>query len=121
MREKILAFMEDMESNNAERVAEWFTDESTLWIPPASPIKGLSRIKALFRALFGRYEYVHWNVVDILPVTEKRCIHICDSHGKMRGCNNYTNRVITDIVFNEEGKIISLSDYFKDTAIFTRK
>ena len=113
--------MEDMESNNAERVANWFTDESTLWIPPALPIKGLSRIKALFRALFRRYEYVHWHIIDILPVNENRCIHICDSHGKMHGCDNYTNRVITDIVFDEEGKIISLSDYFKDTAVFARK
>ena len=121
MKDKIIAFMEDMESNSAERVSDWFTNDSTLWIPPASPITGISRIRALFRALFRRYEYVHWNIVDILPINANRCIHICDSHGKMFGCDSYTNRVITDIVFNDEGKIISLSDYFKDTAIFEKK
>ncbi len=121
MKEKILAFMADMESNSPERVTEWFIEESTIWIPPSPSITGLSRIKALFRALFGRYEYVHWDIIDILPVDKNRCIHICDSIGKMYGCENYTNRVITDIVFNEEGKIISLSDYFKDTAIFAKK
>ena len=121
MRDKIIAFMEDMESNCPERVSSWFTNESTLWIPPALPITGISRIKALFRALFRRYEYVSWKIVDILPVGSNRCIHICDSVGKMIGCDNYTNRVITDIVFNEDGKIISLSDYFKDTSVFIKK
>jgi hypothetical protein len=120
MKEKILAFMTDMQSNNAARISEWFAEESILWIPPATPVTGKSRIKALFRAMFSRYDFLQWTIVDILPVDSNRCIHICESHGKIKGCNEYTNRVITDIVFNEEGKIASLSDYFKDTAVFTR-
>ncbi len=112
--------MEDMATNDAERVAKWFTEDSTLWIPPASPIKGLCRIKALFRAMFRRYEYLQWTIVDILPVCENRCIHICISQGKLKDSEAYTNRVITDIVFNEEGKILSLSDYFKDTSVFAK-
>ncbi|HVX28062.1 MAG TPA: nuclear transport factor 2 family protein [Parafilimonas sp.] len=110
--------MKDMATNDAECVSKWFTEESTLWIPPASPIKGLCRIKALFRAMFGRYEYLRWTIVDILPVCENRCIHICESQGKLKGSDAYNNRVITDIIFNDEGKILSLSDYFKDTAVF---
>lgn len=113
--------MQDMESNDAGRVAAWFTDNSILWIPPAAPITGLSRIKALFRALFGRYNGVHWKIVDILPVSENRCIHICESWGNLKGCTHYNNRVITDIVFDADGKISSLSDYFKDTAVFVKK
>lgn len=121
MKERILAFMEDMHSNDACRIAEWFADESILWIPPAAQVAGKGRIKALFRAMFNRYEFLKWNIVDILPVTATRCIHICESHGKLKGCAEYRNRVITDIVFNEDGKIVSLSDYFKDTAIFCKK
>lgn len=121
MKERILAFMEDMQSNDASRIAEWFAEESVLWIPPAAQVEGKSRIKALFRAMFTRYEFLKWNIVDILPVAENRCIHICESHGKLRGSDEYRNRVITDIVFNSEGKITSLSDYFKDTAIFCKK
>jgi hypothetical protein len=120
MKERILAFMEDMQSNDACRIAEWFAEESSLWIPPALPVEGKARIKALFRAMFTRYEFLKWNIVDILPVGNDRCIHICESHGKLKGCDEYRNRVITDIVFNAEGKILSLSDYFKDTSIFCK-
>jgi hypothetical protein len=119
MKEKILAFMEDMRSKDACRVAEWFSEDSVLWIPPAQPIKGQLRIKALFRAMFNRYDFLKWTILDILPINDNRCIHICDSHGKLKGSDEYRNQVITDIVFNNEGKIQSLSDYFKDTAVFS--
>lgn len=112
--------MEDMQLNDACKVADWFVDESTVWIPPAKPVIGRTRIHALFRALFSRYNYVRWEIIDILPVSENRCIHICDSIGDMKGVDNYSNRVITDITFNEQGKIIMLSDYFKDTSVFLK-
>lgn len=113
-----MAFMEDMHSNDACLVADWFTEESELWIPPAHPVRGHSRIKALFRAMFNRYEFLQWKVLDIMPVSANRCIHICESHGKLKGQDEYRNRVITDIVFDDNGKILSLSDYFKDTSVF---
>ncbi len=121
MRDRILAFMVDMESNDPVRIADWFADDSKLWIPPAQPVEGISRVRALFRAMFTRYEFINWTIIDILPVNENRCIHICESRGKLHGHDEYTNCVITDITFNKEGKITSLSDYFKDTAIFCKK
>jgi limonene-1,2-epoxide hydrolase len=121
MKERILAFMEAMQSNDPARISDWFSDDAKLWIPPAQPIEGISKVKALFRAMFIRYEFLKWDIVDILPVDGNRCIHICDSHGKLKGCDEYRNRVITDITFNKDGKISSLSDYFKDTAIFCKK
>lgn len=113
--------MKDMHSGDAALVATWFTEESELWIPPATPVKGLSRIRALFRAIFGKYDFLTWNIVDILPVSAVRCVYISESHGKMKGRNEYRNRIITDISFNAEGKITNLSDYFKDTSIFSGK
>jgi limonene-1,2-epoxide hydrolase len=120
MEARILSFMEDMASKDASRVAGWFTDCSTLWIPPAKGITGLPRINALFRAMFSRYEYLQWDIVEIIPISNSRCFHVCISKGKMKGQPEYTNRVITDIVFDEDGKILSLSDYFKDTAVFNK-
>ena len=119
MKERILAFMADMKSHDVNRISTWFCEDSMLWIPPAQPVSGLSRIRALFRAMLNRYDFLEWTIIDILPVAENRCIHICNSRGKLKGCEEYCNRVITDIVFNEEGKIISLSDYFKDTSVFS--
>ena len=121
MKERILAFMDAMQSNDAARIAGWFSDDAKLWIPPAQPVEGIARVSALFRAMFIRYEFLEWKILDILPVSDNRCVHICESRGKLKGCDEYTNRVITDITFNSEGKISSLSDYFKDTAIFCKK
>lgn len=119
MRERVLAFMEDMASNDAARVASWFTDDSVLWIPPAGEVRGINRIRALFRALFNRYDFIQWDILEILPVSESRCIFICNSWGSMKGHDNYTNRVLTDVTF-EGDKITHLSDYFKDTAVFVK-
>ena len=111
--------MDDMQSNDASRIAAWFSDDSVLWIPPAQPVTGISRVRALFRAMFTRYEFLKWTIIDIMPVSDSRCIHICESRGKIKGAEEYTNRVITDITFDAEGKISSLSDYFKDTSVFS--
>jgi limonene-1,2-epoxide hydrolase len=121
MKERILAFMEAMQSNDPVRISGWFSDDAKLWIPPAQPVEGISKVRALFRAMFTRYEFLNWNIIDILPVDDNRCIHICESHGKLKGCDEYRNKVVTDITFDREGKISSLSDYFKDTAIFCKK
>ena len=118
MKERILAFMEDMHTLDAVRVGAWFADNATLWIPPAEPIAGGNRINALFRCMFKRYESLHWEILDIVPVNDNRCIHVCRSHGKIKDREKYTNYVMTDITFNDEGKITSLSDYFKDTSLF---
>lgn len=113
--------MADMHSRDAERVAGWFTEDSRVWIPPCQPVEGKNRIRALFRALFSRYEHISWEVLDILPVGKNRSIHICNSKGKLNGKPEYRNQVITDISFDRQGQIISLSDYFKDTAVFSRE
>lgn len=120
MKEKVMAFMDAMQSNDAARVADWFCENSTLWIPPAGEVRGLSRIRALFRALFNRYDYIEWDVLEILPVSANRCIFICDSRGAMKGRSSYSNRVLTDITFDGD-KILRLSDYFKDTAVFIKQ
>lgn len=119
MKERILAFMDAMQSNDAALISDWFSDDAVLWIPPAQPVCGISRVRALFRAMFNRYDFLKWTIIDILPVSDNRCIHICESYGKIKGCDEYRNRVITDITFNNEGKISSLSDYFKDTSVFS--
>ncbi len=119
MKERILAFMDDMHTLDAARVSDWFTDDASLWIPPAAPVTGKSRISALFRCMFKRYEELSWTILDIMPVGNDRCIHVCQSHGKIKGQEAYSNYVMTDIRFTQDGKIIGLSDFFKDTSVFS--
>lgn len=55
---KISDFMKDLNSLNIEQLEKWFTDESTIWIPPLKEVSGKNRILALFRAIFKRYDTI---------------------------------------------------------------
>ena len=54
-RERCIAFMQDLESCDLERLKPWFVEESVLWVPPTAPIEGQRRILAMFRIIFRMY------------------------------------------------------------------
>lgn len=115
---KITSFMIDLNSLNTDLLEKWFTDESTIWIPPAKEISGKSRILALFRAIFRRYENIEWSVSEIFSLGNNKYFYQTTSLGNMFGKGSYKNEICTVIQFCENGKILFLSDYFKDTKAF---
>lgn len=115
---KINDFMKDLNSLKIEHLEKWFTDESTIWIPPAKEISGKNRILALFRAIFRRYDSIEWQVFEIFPLGNQRYFYQTKSYGSMTNKGVYENNICTVVHFSEEGKIIYLSDYFKDTKAF---
>lgn len=115
---KVSDFMKDLNSLNIEHLEKWFTDESTIWIPPSNEISGKNRILALFRAIFRRYEKIEWQVSEIFPLGDQKYFYQTISYGNMVGKDIYKNSICTVIHFSENGKIIYLSDYFKDTKAF---
>lgn len=110
--------MDDLETRDLERLRSWFTDESRLWIPPAGPVTGIRRILALFRATFRMYGEIHWRVTEVHPLGGSRYVYLTESWGTTDEGRPYRNDIATIVDFDEEGRIASLSDYFKDTAIF---
>ncbi len=109
--------MRDLESKDLDRLEKWFDDSSNVWIPPAAKVTGASRILALFRSIFRKYDKIHWEILEIHPLSDNRFFYVCNSWGIMRSME-YRNQVATDITFTETGKISHLSDFFKDTAVF---
>jgi limonene-1,2-epoxide hydrolase len=116
---KISHFMQDLNSLNIETLEKWFTDDTVIWIPPAKEISGKSRILALFRAIFRRYEKIEWSVSEIFHLGNNKYFYQTNSLGKLSGQDTYTNEICTIIQFSECGKILYLSDYFKDTKVFS--
>lgn len=112
--------MQDLESRDLKRLAAWFSDRSDLWVPPAAPVTGGRRILALFRAIFRMYGDLHWQVKDVHGIGEGRFVYFSDSWGTIGAGTRYRNQVATVVRFDEEGRIATLSDYFKDTAIFRK-
>ncbi|MFN2457197.1 MAG: nuclear transport factor 2 family protein [Chitinophagaceae bacterium] len=117
MKATCLVLMKDLETKNLDKLSNWFNHDNIVWIPPCKPVKGINRILALFRGIFHRYEALHWKVVEILGLENNRCLYISESWGRI-GSQEYQNKIVTDIIFDDDGKIISLSDYFKDTSRF---
>ena len=115
---KINDFMEDLNSLDIEHLDKWFTDESTIWIPPLNEISGKNRILALFRAIFRRYDTIEWHVFEIFALGNQKYFYQTTSYGTMTGKGTYENNICTLVHFSEGGKIIYLSDYFKDTKTF---
>lgn len=115
---KISDFMKDLNSLKIDQLEKWFTDESTIWIPPSKEISGKNRILALFRAIFRRYEKIEWHVSEIFHLGNEKYFYQTTSIGNMSGSGEYENSICTIVQFSEHGKIIYLSDYFKDTKVF---
>ncbi len=118
VRARVLAFMEDLGSKDLKRIGEWFDDESKLWVPPAAPVCGKSRILALFRMVFNRYTDLNWEVKNVYCVDGNSAIFSTTSWGMLKPDTQYQNDILTLVHFSDARKIISLSDYMKDTKIF---
>jgi len=120
MIEYITAFMQDLQSKKIENLRKWFSPTSRLWMAPVKPVEGASRILVMFRKIFARYTELNWKVTRIYPVDTRTFIYETDSWGMIGKSQPYKNNILTIIEFDESGKIVWLSDYFKDIAIFGR-
>lgn len=115
---KVTAFMQDLNSLKVENLQKWFDLDSKIWIPPFKEIQGSSRILAMFRAIFKKYENIQWQESEIFDLGKGKYFYETISVGSIKGKGEITNNICTVISFSEEGKIKSLSDYFKDTCNF---
>jgi len=116
--ELIREFMEDLGQRNIESLRRWFFEDSVLWMPPMDKITGDRRILAAFRLIFRGYSDLHWSVTNIMATGGNRFVYETDSWGTIGQATPYKNHILTIIEFDAQGRIVFLSDYFKDTAIF---
>jgi limonene-1,2-epoxide hydrolase len=118
LEDRVREFMDVVERRDHRALEDWFAEEAMVWIPPRAPVRGARRILAMFRVIFRRYAEIHWRVTAVHELGERRCMYLTDSWGKVEGDDPYHNHVMSLLEFDEAGRISSLSDYFKDTAIF---
>ena len=118
-RQRVVAFVRDLQSKDLERLGRWFTESSRVWIPPSKPAVGRKRILALFRAIFRMYSDLNWEVERVYCIDGSTAIFALKSWGVFRTEKTYQNAILTLIQFDRTGKIDYLSDYVKDTRIFS--
>lgn len=118
-RQRVVAFVRDLQSKDLERLGRWFTESSRVWIPPSKPVVGRKRILALFRAIFRMYSDLNWEIERVYCIDGSTAIFALKSWGVFRTEKTYQNAILTLIQFDRAGKIDYLSDYVKDTRIFS--
>jgi len=111
----------DINSHDLDNILSWFSDETKVWIPPASIVSGLRRIRVLFKLIFKRYDILNFEILcinELVGDEQKVFVEMC-SWGKFRNGESYSNHIVSALKFDKSGKIISLSDFFKDTTQFS--
>ena len=119
IRQRVTAFTADLQSKDVGRLTAWFDDASHVWVPAAAPVSGARLILLLFRMTFRKYIELHWEVENIYCVGPNAAVVASASWGIRVGDVPYRNSILTLVHFTDAGKISSLSDYMKDTQIFS--
>jgi limonene-1,2-epoxide hydrolase len=114
--ERIHAFVRDLNTHDLALIESWFTETTSLWIPPRAPVTGARRIAALYRAVCRMYDELRWRVTEVHPIGAAGFVYLTESWGALKGGAPYKNSIVTLIRFDAGGKIEFLSDYFKDTS-----
>jgi limonene-1,2-epoxide hydrolase len=111
--------MSVVERRDHRALGDWFAESAQVWVPPRPKIRGRRRILAMFRAIFARYAELHWRVTEVYSLGPRCGIYLTDSWGTLDGKTPYHNHVMTLFELDPDGRILSLSDYFKDTVAFS--
>jgi hypothetical protein len=116
--ERTMGFLRDLNARDPELLGTWFCDESELWIPPSKPRVGAKRIVRLMRIIFSQYTDLHWRARRLYPVNPRTMITEVETWGTFADGREYRNEILTVQRFNDAGKLVTVSDYFKSTAVF---
>ncbi len=95
----------------------YIADDLTFDFPGVDQIKGAKRVILFFNVLFRKYKVLQFHVSDVVSDDKKACVK-WENRGEEKEGALYSNSGLTWFYF-ENGKIIFMSDYFKDTS-FTK-
>jgi len=87
--------------------------------PGAGRIEGAKRVIIFLTALLRKYSVLQFNVSEVFAEGERACA-IWTNKGESKDGKPYSNSGVTVFQFID-GKISSMSDYFKDTSFTNTK
>jgi len=93
-------------------------EDAELDFPGSETVKGCRRIIVFLRAVLRKYPELKFTIENII-VDEVGAAVVWANKGKFKNGEPYNNRGIT-IVQIRGGKIVIISDYFKDTSFLKR-
>ena len=112
----IREFFEVLNERNLDEMEHLFSSEAKLYFPKTQPLIGKNRIFKFFNILFHQYPQLNFDIQRIIIQGNLAAIH-WTNQGKNKRDTPYENEGVT-IMELMNGKIIFISDFFKDTGKF---
>jgi len=106
-----------MNSRDLTSLTQHLADGAVFDFPGAGCITGQKKILLFLKVLFRKYPRLRFTVEDILLEGDRACA-VWSNEGEDSSGTPYRNRGVT-VVRIAQGKIIFISDYFKDTSFTT--
>ena len=92
----------------------YLNENVVLDFPGAGRIESLKKVIIFMKALLRKYPILKFNISDVISENERSCVVWTNKGEKLNG-EPYSNSGISLVHFYG-GKIILISDYFKDTS-----
>ena len=112
----IREFFEIFNQHNLDKMENLFSPDAEFYFPKTGPLIGKNRILKFFRILFRQYPQLSFDIRRIIIQGQQAAIHWTNL-GKSRNGVPYENEGVT-LLELMNGKIIFISDFFKDTEKF---
>ena len=112
------ALFEAMNTRDLQNFTELLAEEIIFHFPGTAPLEGPDRIIRFLKVLFYKFPRLDFKISRIVANETGAAVE-WTNEGNFRKGAPYTNAGVTWLEL-VDGKIVYLSDTFKDTAMFTR-
>lgn len=116
LQSKVMRFFEFLSTQNLGQMAHFLREDAHLFFPKTQPLVGKERILKFFQILFRRYPQLTFTVEHTIAQEGKVAAH-WRNKGITRKNEPYENEGVT-LFFFEDGLVVLMSDFFKDTGKF---
>jgi len=103
-----------LNNRDLSQLDDYLDEDATFDFPGTTLIKGRKKIILFFKILFRKYPHLTFTVKETIVEGEGVCV-LWTNSGTTSNGHAYNNRGVT-FVHITDGKILFLSDYFKDTS-----
>ena len=119
MKDTTRIIFDALNSRDLSQLEEHLAEDALFEFPGTELLQGPKKILLFFKILFRKYPRLQFHVRDVIVENDQTCA-IWTNEGQDSKGNPYKNRGIT-LVRVKDGKIVFISDYFKDTSFVEAK
>ena len=112
----IIHFFDLINKRDMDAFESILQEEAEFYFPKTQPLLGKSRIRRFFQILFRQFPELEFQVLKTIIQDSWMAVH-WKNKGKNRKDESYENEGVT-LLEIAGGKIIYISDFFKDTEKF---